>query len=228
MCGAACRLCGDSCRESSLASIQVPLPCAHALRERGDVRPEFGARTTRVHRIEVVWTTLSGPNPTSRRPGMAVGTTANIFGLAAGHVMARGATARQCLQLDFGCQNHDAVRRHVEKFGRLRAASLHKRERARLKPGKPRPGSRTYQVPAQEERGILGENLQSLATRVAYGFTDIRCLHEAKSCAHVVHIRQQLFDDDAAQRVAARHTLDLHVQDHDLRVVNLVVFEIAQ
>jgi len=35
--------------------------------------------------------------------------------------MARVATARQCLQLDFGRQHHDAVRRHVEKFRRLRA-----------------------------------------------------------------------------------------------------------
>lgn len=82
----------------------------------------------------------------------ACGRRLNIFELAAGHVLARGSTARQRLQLDFGRQDHHTASRHVEKFSRLGAATLQKSERARLYTGKPRTWTSSNQVPAEEER----------------------------------------------------------------------------
>jgi hypothetical protein len=76
----------------------------------------------------------------------------NIFELAAGHVLARGAMARQRLQLDFGRQDHHAASRHVEEFSRLGAAPLQKSECTRLYTGKPRTWAGSNQVPAEEER----------------------------------------------------------------------------
>ncbi len=57
---------------------------------------------------------------------------AKYFGVAAGHALARDPRARQPLEFDFGSQDYDTARRHIEKLGGLRAAALQKRERARL------------------------------------------------------------------------------------------------
>jgi hypothetical protein len=56
----------------------------------------------------------------------------NIFALARGHALARDAMPRQPSDLDFGRQDDDAARRHVEKFRGLGASTLQECECARF------------------------------------------------------------------------------------------------
>src|SRR6185503_5842860 len=74
---------------------------------------------------------------------------------------------RGLLDLDIRRENDDAARRHAKELRRLRAAALQEREGARLDPGDAGPRPRAHQVPAEEERGVLGEHVKSLAARAA-------------------------------------------------------------
>ena len=82
-------------------------------------------------------------------------------------------------------------------------------------------------MPAQEERAVLGEQLQSAGAALLERQVDVRSLHEPEARGHRIHLGHQHFNAHAIGRVLARGARDIHVQEHDALVRDVIVLEIA-
>ena len=77
------------------------------------------------------------------------------------------------LDVDFRRKHDDALRRHAEELGRLRAAPLQVSEHLGLESSETRPRLRAHQVPADEVGAIGLVDAQPALARATNGFRDV-------------------------------------------------------
>src|ERR1700683_4381192 len=130
-------------------------------------------------------------------------------------------------ELDLRGQHDHAAFRHTKKLRGLRAAPLHPRKQASPQALVAAAASWHHQVPAEEERAVLREQLQSAGAALFEREAYVRRLHEAEARGHGIHLGHQHFDAHAIGRVLARGAGDIHVQEHDALVRDMIVLEVA-
>src|SRR5580658_8055216 len=114
-------------------------------------------------------------------------------------------------QLHLRRQHDHALLGHAKEFYRLRAAPLHPRKQPAAYALIAAPRPRCDQVPAEKERAVLPEQLQSAHAALLECLADIGCLHETETRRDRVDLRHQHRDPDAISRILARRAQNLHV-----------------